>query len=152
MPSFEDLGLSHEQEQEDIMELTKNDCSDNQEDSIDDDASELSGNSSVVFPRIEEQAMETVGEQIRPTDFLKAIREECTVLERIFRSGNYVNTQVDLVEHLRSFRDIRRNITREMATANGHNQGQEWVSTNASVARSNRRLKGAKFGLTQFQS
>ena len=155
MPTFEELGLSQEQEQDGLMDVTKDDYDDyddNQQDSGDDDESGRSGNSSVVFPQIEEQAMETVGEQIRPTDFLKAIREKCSVLEQIFRSGNFVNTQVNLSEHLRTFKDIRRSITREMATANGHNQGQEWVSTNASVARSNRRLKGAKFGLSHFQS
>ena len=94
--------------------------------------------------------MDTLGEQIRPLGFLRAIKEECSVLERIFRSGNFVNTQVDLMESLRSFKEIRCSITREMEAAMGHNHGQQWVSTNASVAKSNRRIKGAQFGIRKF--
>ena len=60
MPTFEEVGLSQEQEQEEEIDETKDDSGDNQQYSSNDDASGNCGHSSVVFPQIEEQAMEIV--------------------------------------------------------------------------------------------
>ena len=82
--------------------------------------------------------------------FISCICEEVSELQDLFRSGNYVASDHNLLSHLESFRQLRRDIRRKMAERGHHNQGQEWVSANAEQTQHQRRFRGATLGLTSF--
>ena len=100
----------------------------------------------IFLQAIEEEA----GEQMTTQQFISCIREEVSELQDLFRSGNYVASDHNLLSHLESFRQLRRDIRRKMAERGHHNQGQEWVSANAEQTQHKRRFRGATLGLTSF--
>jgi len=83
--------------------------------------------------------------------FVQQAKEEFQILEGLIYSKDFCPSFFDMQEYIQRMKETNSEVRAKMATAINHNQGQKWVSTNVARASSNKRQKGAEFGITKFR-
>ena len=83
-------------------------------------------------------------------EFMQQMKEELQILDGLIRSRNFCTSYLDMKACVKGLQETNSIVRARMAEASNHNQGQEWVSANVARASSNKRQKGAQFGITKF--